>query len=594
MLHSFDWDVDDHAVYAFNDGELAVRIARENPEIAVDIETMGLGVDAYSIKVVSIGTVDISVVLDVTTPHGRAAVRDAISAAGRVLFHNSPYDVPPLVNTGLMALEDVDKVWDTLVSARLAYPGERVSKGLGDACSMYLGAKYKMWKSSLERGFRATTGKTKAQLFRELGPSSPAYIAYAAMDVIMTSRLNEVMPAAIEKRLHHELIEKPGDTERLLLREQTVSRLLLRRMCVGIEIDTDAVDELKAEMRGVTARADAVLASYGVDIDLSREKIKRDAVRVLDEMHLLPASWRRLQNGEPSAAAPLLDKLHHPLSDALKLRSQADRFAADYADSCLDLSARDGRIHPEVKILAATTGRMSVGTPPLQQYPSGVRRMLRFDGPVTSLDWSSIEPVFAANAAGDTAVLAEFEAGGDLYLPVADAAGVPRKTAKVVLLAQLYGQSVGALSVGLGRSEEDTADIVEAVMGRMPQVRSMIRAIRTACNSIGFVQTLSGRVVPIALDPRSGRYQGYLGVNYTIQGGCYDLLSEAIYQMHLQGIGDFLELAVHDELVVSTEVADQVQQIMNTPPPELVELAGRVPVLRTGRADLGEHWTEKS
>jgi DNA polymerase-1 len=221
--------------------------------------------------------------------------------------------------------------------------------------------------------------------------------------------------------------------------------------------------------------------------------------------------------------------------------------------------------------------------------------MMRFDEPQTSLDWASIEPVFFGNAVGETDLITSFEAGEDLYLPVAQAAGVPRKTAKVVLLAQLYGQSVPSLAGALGRTEDDTAEIVDAVMSRMPRIKYVSQRIKRACNAIGLVQTLSGRVLPISLDPRAEgkRYLGYLGVNYYVQGSCYDLLSEALYEMHQRGLDDALGMAVHDELVVATEAADEIERIMMTPPAALIELAGRVPALRTGRIDMGHHWIEK-
>jgi hypothetical protein len=52
-------------------------------------------------------------------------------------------------------------------------------------------------------------------------------------------------------------------------------------------------------------------------------------------------------------------------------------------------------------------------------------------------------------------------------------------------------------------------------------------------------------------------------------------------------------MAVHDELVVATEAATEIQSIMHTAPAALTELAGRVPLLRTGRVDMGHHWIEK-
>ena len=209
--------------------------------------------------------------------------------------------------------------------------------------------------------------------------------------------------------------------------------------------------------------------------------------------------------------------------------------------------------------------------------------MFAFDRPVTSFDWSSIEPVVAANLAGDAGVLGLFEGGGDIYQPIADAAGITRKTAKTVFLAQLYGQGVASLALRLDLSEERAGDLVRRVRAAMPGISRMLGQVRAYGERLGAVQTISGRKIPLPLDFRTGgaRFMGHKGVNYLIQGSAYDLLAEAIYAMD------------HDELVVHTEVADVVERIMLTPPPAFVEASGRTPVLRVGRVDLGDHWTQK-
>jgi DNA polymerase-1 len=77
-----------------------------------------------------------------------------------------------------------------------------------------------------------------------------------------------------------------------------------------------------------------------------------------------------------------------------------------------------------------------------------------------------------------------------------------------------------------------------------------------------------------------------------VQGSAYDVLAHTIVTMEERGLGDRLQLALHDELVVDTEVAAEVQQIMLTPPPFLIEWAQRTPVLRTDRADMEHHWAK--
>jgi DNA polymerase-1 len=580
--------------YSVMDGVGAVELARGS-DIALDIETAGLGVLAWDIHAVQIATETEAHVLHPVI--NRAAIEQCIARARRLFVHNSPFDVPILVGLGYMQLDHIAKVFDTLVAARMAAPSDHGGHDLARACASHVPDLDIGRKSSLAERFRAATGGSKADMFRDLDISSEAFCIYAARDAVMTAHLAAALPAAMRRHTLDHPFPSSGDPDYLLDREQTINRMMLTRTCIGIDIDYEVIDELTYELDRVIDAADLVLGDYGVDTSLTPPKVKESAMDVLAGTGALPPTYPRLKNGRPSADRRFLEMLDHPLTVALRQRSQAKRFIAEYGDKILHLAeAHDDRIHPQVSVAQAVTGRMSMSTPPLQQYPGSVRRMMRFDTPATSMDWSSIEPVLIGNLAGQTDWIEQFEAGGDLYLPVAEAAGVSRKTAKVILLAQLYGQGVTSLSWALGMEPDDTKALIAKVMGPLDRVTAVTATIRGIGNRYGKVQTLSGRICPIAHDPTSEnrRHLGYKGINYVVQGGAYDLLAEAIMEMHRQGLGDALYLAVHDELVVATEAAHDVERIMRTAPPALVEVSGRVPQLRVGRSDLGHYWTEKA
>jgi DNA polymerase I len=583
----------DHAAYAVRDGEGAVALARAVGSVAVDIETAGLLDEAWDVRAVVIGTADFAHVLD---PYlDRAAIRDALEAATELTFHNAPFDVPSLVEAGLMEPRHIAKVTDTLVNARIAAPSERGGRRLGQLATQYLGEGYDRAKRQSEQSWRSVTGMRKAEMFRRSGLFSEAYCMYAGWDVIMTARLRPVLVHAVEQRTTTHPFKTSGDPFRIIDREQTINRQLLGMSVRGIAIDFDVINELQNEMLERGAKADAMLrVEWGIDTDLTREKVKTDAVARLDEWGVFPANYPRLGNGSPSADKRYLSRINHPIVEALAIRATALRFSDDYLEKVVRMSRR-GLIHPQVAVAQAVTGRMSYSTPPLQQYPAAMRRMLRFNKPAVSLDWSSIEPVLFANLAGEEAMLAPFEAGGDLYQPVAEAAGVDRKTAKVVLLAQLYGQGVDMLAAALGRSPDDTREVINRILGPYKRVRDVKRVISDIASKFGVVQTWDGRIIPIDGDPRTNneRHFGYKGVNYVVQGGAYSLLAEAMYAMHHAGLDDGLYAAVHDELVVDAAIADEVERIMLTPPPTLIEECGRTPIFRTGRTALGQHWISK-
>jgi DNA polymerase-1 len=153
-----------------------------------------------------------------------------------------------------------------------------------------------------------------------------------------------------------------------------------------------------------------------------------------------------------------------------------------------------------------------------------------------------------------------------------------------MLLATLYGQGMARLCHDLGITEKQGYALRDAVFSPMPRVQALVKRTKTIGDVHGCIFTLSGRIVPV--DARAT----YRATNYLVQGSAYDVLAESMLAVHDAGLGDALYFALHDELVVSESAAHDVRKIMETPPQRLIELAGRVPVLRTDMAVMGERW----
>lgn len=255
-----------------------------------------------------------------------------------------------------------------------------------------------------------------------------------------------------------------------------------------------------------------------------------------------------------------------------------------------------GRVHPQVGVLGASaTGRMAYSEPELQQFPAAARGILVPDNPGegkgwVSIDWSSIEPVVVANAAGDHEFLAGFnEHGADLYAPIVEQAGVTRKVAKVVLLAAMYGQGRALLASTLGVTEDEAAATQAKVFEAMPKTRQFLDGLRTTGDSYGMTMTADGRLLPVPTDVQ-GRVMGYKATNYFTQGSCASVLSESINAIHRAGLADHVQLAMHDELIVNAEAAEDVRRIMETPPAWLESFCGNKVILRTDSNPLPDRW----
>jgi DNA polymerase-1 len=148
------------------------------------------------------------------------------------------------------------------------------------------------------------------------------------------------------------------------------------------------------------------------------------------------------------------------------------------------------------------------------------------------------------------------------------------------------------LAASLKVTKQEAFSIRDQVFAGMPKIENLIKTLKQLGRDHEKIFTVSGRIVPIPTTLYDGKWSvaAHKAVNYTIQGSAYDVLAEACIAIEEAGLGDAVYMALHDELVVSTDAAEDVRRIMATPPERLCQLAGRTPVLRTDMKHLGERW----
>jgi len=581
---------DMHTVYAVG-RTAAVDLAREitlsTDTVSVDTEGYGLGRDALDLKCVQIGTPDRAAVLDPRDPVQKNAIFWTIKRARTLIMHNSPFDVPVLAHNGLLTADDTDKVIDTLIWARLAEPDERTRKSLLDCANRYLGTD----KADVLMAAFKKLGLSKAEGFKRFDLDRPIYVQGAAIDAVVTARLAPVVrKAALDRLTSGHPFSTYGVTgsEALELRdrEQRVNQIMLRRTVKGLRVDFEYLDDYRGENSGQLAMIENELSAAGVDPGNGNQ-----LARLLDEQHALPAGYPRTpKTGNPSTRAASLETLHHPLARKFVQHKQITKILGDYLQKTVDLADSTGRIHPQVNVLVAATGRMSAGNPPYQQFIGRARGIILAGDSLTSIDWSQIEPVVAANIAGESGPIMDgYEDGtSDMYTGLADRIKRNRKHAKVTLLAQLYGQGITTLAADLGIDVEEASDIRQSIFREMPRTAGLMRRLKNISREHGKVFTLSGRILTVP--SFNGEVASYKGVNYFVQGSAYDILANSIVEVDRAGLSEAFYLAMHDELVVSSDAAHDIQKIMETPPARLCWMTKRTPVLRTDTALLGERW----
>lgn len=601
--HHSGWDMALSCLMHTGDNAVeAVDTMPGNVPVAMDIEAAGLGAVAFTIRCVTLAwdnsqSETETVLLDPRRPDHVQAIRVAVDKASQLVLHNASYDWPVLVGHGLVGTDHVEKVWDTVVAARMAYPDRAVSKSLAALASRPELLDLPEPDVSMAGAFKSAGYATQADGWAGMDIDQPVYRLGAMADTVVTLRLAPVLWEQTMKFLTSNpfgmsTTQTTRDTAAgLLEREQVTNRVMLARSATGLKVDTEYLARYTDEHMEVVEQARTQLTNVGLDPEAGNLGLK--LVEYLQGQGQLPSDWPTTATGKLSAAKKDMKRLKdHPLAVAHARVSQLGKVTG-YLEKVDKYAKVTGRVHPQVAVLGASaTGRMSYSHPELQQFPGPARGILVPDDGQewVSIDWSSIEPVVVANCAGDTGFLAGFnDHGADLYAPIVAQAGVDRKTAKVVLLAAMYGQGKALLAKTLDTTEDEAQDIQARVFQAMPATKAFLDSLRNWGDRYGHTMTADGRLLPIPTDPQ-GRVMAYKATNYFVQGSASSVLSQTINALHSQGLSGHIQLAMHDELVVTADVADQVRAAMETPPDWLEAFCGHRVVLRTDTNPLPGRW----
>ena len=615
--------------------ERAVRdlLCRTNGAVSADIETYGLGLAARRLKVVGFADDHEAVLIDPRDPGQAELIQWVNREATSSTFHNSPYDVPKLYLNGLIRIEDVFKIIDTLILCRLADPGEFVPKNLEEASARYL----KTPKLGvLAKAFKSL-GLSKQAGYERFDLDRPVYLQGAATDPLLTNRLLPVVrQAAYDKVTKNHPFHRQGlsgqDAWDLVEREQILNRMFLARCCKGYPVDYEYLEKFKVtnglDMRVMTKE----LEELGI-----RPGNGQDLVTWLEKQGAITPDHARTKTGLLSADQKALKNLGHPVAKTFSRLKELTKVQDDYLTKIVDLADKNDRIHPPTNMLKAATGRASMEEPPIHQLPEAARGIILL-GDGTSIDWSQIEPITIANAAKDTQVIEAYESGkSDVYTQLGVGSGMLppgttpamceigvnhafydiRKKLKVSFLAQVYGEGLKKLTADLGLdpgpyypANDWEIEVLEvepgtlmphyaaarklqaAVFTAMPQTEQYIKKLKNIARQYKKTVTIGGRILDIPMSIFHGRWTvaTHKGVNYWNQGSAYDILADALIRIIEAGLGEAIHFTMHDELIIDTEPAHDIRKIMETPSERLCFWAGRVPVLRTDMVHLGERW----
>ena len=350
-------------------------------------------------------------------------------------------------------------------------------------------------------------------------------------------------------------------------------------------------------------------------------------------------SYPRTEKGAPSFTKAFLTEHKHEFPRLVVKARELNKIQGTFINTILKHVGKDKRIHSHINQLRSdnggtVSGRISMNNPNLQQIPARDPEL----GPMirslflpeegeqwAAIDFSQQEPRILVHYAS---VLSDWKGGGlegvdefvdgyknnpdmDFHTMVAEMADIPRKSAKTINLAMMYGMGVTKLSHQLDISIDEAKDLTKQYHSRVPFVKQLMQGVSRRledARSNGSVRSLKGRKCRFDLWEPKGfemkkalpkeealatygqttqlkRAFTYKALNRLIQASAADMTKQAMVNLYNQGFTPLLQ--IHDELDCSVKDLEEAQKISG-----IMETALELKVPSKCDIDLGPSWGE--
>jgi DNA polymerase-1 len=319
--------------------------------------------------------------------------------------------------------------------------------------------------------------------------------------------------------------------------------------------------------------------------------------------------------GKMSVAKDVLGEIDHPIArDVLRAR-YVHRVRLTYLGALLKSAGGEiGRsvIHPSINPIEARTGRMSVNNPPMQQLPrdnplarNGI--VPRAEGEVlVTADYGQIELRMWARLTRDEALASVLrtadETGGDFFVEVGkdvyskpdfEKADPRRTLIKNVTYGTIYGAGVPTMAASAGVAEEVMDPIAAALKEHYPSFRTLGMDLIQQGSDDGrpywSVASPFAREIKVRRRDEARKLPNYLD-----QGSSAVVLKQALLNADAAGLGDFLMLPVHDEVLLSVpkqeakEASMALKQCMETAANQTMDTFGVL--ITADPSEPGDRW----
>jgi DNA polymerase-1 len=344
--------------------------------------------------------------------------------------------------------------------------------------------------------------------------------------------------------------------------ESTVELLAAELAADGLPMNRAAIEGLLADIVGPRPRGPGHAAEVRAARD---ERVLRHApAGVLADLRsnvqvrtLLAAAGIDVPDTRAWRLEEFKDK--SPLVAELLEWRKAERIATTYGYAWLDEAlGPDSRLRGAWTGCDGAAGRMTASSG-LHNMPALLRRaVIAEPGHLfVRADLGQIEPRVLAAVSGDAA-LAAATAADDMYLPVAAQLSVDRPTAKVAMIAAMYGQTTGH-GGNAGRRMRSAYPVAMGYLDTADRSAQAGQDLRTYGGRRIRMSGGAGAAEAESSGARTGR--GRYGRNAVIQGAAAELFKMWAVTVRARAapLGARIVLCLHDELLVHVPEGNAAQ-----------------------------------
>ena len=535
-------------IYTTQDLQPYISAIKQAKVIAVDTETTGLNPHTDKLRLIQIAAAGLPVfVIDCFSffPDGIQPVKDILESRSVKVFQNAKFDLQFLMAVGIYPYP----IFDTMLAGQLLRTSGGASRaGLAPLAQHYL-------NETIDKDEQKSNWQ---------GELSEKQMEYAANDADVLLRLREAMVKAIYDN---------GLSEIALI-EFSCASAIAQIEYTGISLDTVKWNKLLEDTKkardaaleilyGYTSRPAAQMSLIGEDVVSGHNFDSNSFILSLLQKNGIQVKSTSKQDLAPYSNQPLVRAVAAYRKAAKSLSSFLYPIPAM-------INAKTGRLHPRYGQIGAWSGRMSCGSPNIQQIPRSKEFRECFVAPpgrkLIVADYSQIELRVAADMTNDLRMTRAYQNGEDLHRltaslmlgkPIDTITGQERQAAKAVNFGLIYGMGAAGLkqyskqSYGVEMTLEQAEEFRRRYFAAYTGIARWHNILKKSPPTES--RTMAGR--KFAFSAKAG-----LSVlcNTPVQGTAADIVKKALglLRQRLKGTDTYLIAVVHDEILMEAPECD--------------------------------------